>query len=154
MKDRLIKIIDGERSKQDNLNLAREYLQHYVLYLMYREKIYLDQAFLGGTALRIIYGTRRFSEDLDFSLIEKVNSEKVGQRLERIASELALAGYEMELKPVGRGNVKGVFLKFKGLPYELGLSPHRDQVFALKVEIDCNPPEGGALDLKILNKYH
>jgi len=154
MKDRLIKMMDGERSKQDNLNLAREYLQHYVLYVMYREKMYLDQAFLGGTALRIIYGTPRFSEDLDFSLIGKVDSEEVAQRFNRIASELALAGYEVKLKSVGTGNVRGAFLKFNGLPYELGLSPHPDQVFALKVEVDCNPPQGGNVDLKILNRYH
>jgi|GEM_PF-1905363 len=154
MKDRLIKMMDEKRSKQDNFNLAREYLQYYVLYLMYREKIYLDQAFLGGTALRILYGIPRFSEDLDFSLIEKVNAEKVAQGFDRIASELVLAGYEMELKRVGRGNVKGAFLRFKGLPHQLGLSPHRDQVFALKVEVDCNPPQGDVLDLKILNKYH
>jgi len=49
-------------------NIVREYFQHVFLEQLYR----LDEAermlFKGGTALRVIYGSPRFSEDLDFSL--------------------------------------------------------------------------------------
>lgn len=49
------------------LNVRREYIQHLFLSYFYRhpesDKIY----FKGGTALRIIYKSPRFSEDLDFS---------------------------------------------------------------------------------------
>lgn len=48
-------------------NVLREYIQHLFLSLLYRfpgsEKI----LFKGGTALRIIYRSPRFSEDLDFT---------------------------------------------------------------------------------------
>lgn len=49
------------------LNVRREYIQHLFLSYFYQqpqtEKIY----FKGGTALRILYDSPRFSEDLDFS---------------------------------------------------------------------------------------
>lgn len=49
-------------------NIVREYFQHVFLSELYR----LPQAekilFKGGTALRVIYGSPRFSEDLDFSI--------------------------------------------------------------------------------------
>lgn len=49
-------------------NIVREYFQHVFLSELYKlpetEKI----LFKGGTALRIINGSPRFSEDLDFSV--------------------------------------------------------------------------------------
>lgn len=50
-----------------DFNVAREYCQHIFLSLLYQlpqsEKLF----FKGGTALRIVFASPRFSEDLDFS---------------------------------------------------------------------------------------
>jgi predicted nucleotidyltransferase component of viral defense system len=43
----------------------RDYVQHLVLWLLYSRS--QDLAFKGGTALRIVYGGNRYSEDLDFN---------------------------------------------------------------------------------------
>lgn len=48
-------------------NVIREYYQHVFLDALYRERDSEKLLFKGGTALRIIYGSPRFSEDLDFS---------------------------------------------------------------------------------------
>ncbi|CAA6820857.1 MAG: Unknown protein, partial [uncultured Sulfurovum sp.] len=48
----------------------REILQEIVLLGLYRAGFFNEAVFYGGTALRILYGLDRFSEDLDFSLIE------------------------------------------------------------------------------------
>jgi len=48
-------------------NVLREYFQHLFLDTLYREPETKNLLFKGGTALRIIYGSPRFSEDLDFS---------------------------------------------------------------------------------------
>lgn len=48
----------------------REILQEIVLLGLYRGGFFDHALFYGGTALRILYGLDRFSEDLDFSLIE------------------------------------------------------------------------------------
>ncbi|OGW90845.1 MAG: hypothetical protein A3D28_01095 [Omnitrophica bacterium RIFCSPHIGHO2_02_FULL_63_14] len=49
------------------LNVAREYCQHLFLSAFYQRPAASRILFKGGTALRIIYGSPRFSEDLDFS---------------------------------------------------------------------------------------
>ena len=49
------------------LNVAREYCQHLFLAAFYRHREAGRVLFKGGTALRIVYGSPRFSEDLDFS---------------------------------------------------------------------------------------
>ena len=49
-------------------NIIREYFQHIFLSEFYKLPDSEKMLFKGGTALRIIYGSSRFSEDLDFSL--------------------------------------------------------------------------------------
>lgn len=51
-------------------NVVREYCQHLLLSELYKLKGAENLLFKGGTALRILYGSPRFSEDLDFSLLE------------------------------------------------------------------------------------
>ena len=49
-----------------DLNVRREYAQHVLLSYLYQQKTSGDLYFKGGTALRLIYKSPRFSEDLDF----------------------------------------------------------------------------------------
>ncbi len=53
------------------LNVMREYLQHLFLSYFYQLPQTGEIYFKGGTALRIIYQSPRFSEDLDFSTNKK-----------------------------------------------------------------------------------
>ena len=49
-------------------NIVREYAQHLFLTELYQLQGSEKLLFKGGTALRIVYNSPRFSEDLDFSL--------------------------------------------------------------------------------------
>jgi len=53
--------------KTTDINIAREYVQHLFLSFFYQEKKSERVLFKGGTALRIVFQSPRFSEDLDFS---------------------------------------------------------------------------------------
>ena len=55
---------------QDRRNVMKEVIQEIVLCGLSRIGFFSEAAFYGGTALRIFYGLDRFSEDLDFSLIQ------------------------------------------------------------------------------------
>ncbi len=48
-------------------NIVREYLQHLFLSFLYQEKKSELLLFKGGTALRLVWRSPRFSEDLDFT---------------------------------------------------------------------------------------
>jgi len=53
--------------KIDESVIAREYIQVLLLNELYSYKFSKDIYFKGGTAIRLIYGGNRFSEDLDFT---------------------------------------------------------------------------------------
>lgn len=56
-------------------NIVREYFQHIFLGELYKLTGAEKLLFKGGTALRIVYGSPRFSEDLDFSLFGVLDHE-------------------------------------------------------------------------------
>ncbi|MEW5758666.1 MAG: nucleotidyl transferase AbiEii/AbiGii toxin family protein [Candidatus Omnitrophota bacterium] len=57
----------AQKYQTTETNIAREYCQHLFLSYFYQKKNSNQILFKGGTALRIIYNSPRFSEDLDFS---------------------------------------------------------------------------------------
>lgn len=152
MKDYVLELCASQKSFNAKLNILREYLQAYVLKILHEEGFFRSNAFLGGTALRFLYGLPRFSEDLDFSL-EKKESNPFIKVLEKIKQELTLAGYDVSISYRGPKNVKMAAVKFEKLMYEAGLSPLKDQRFSVKLEVDTNPPKGAGLRTQIVNKY-
>ena len=57
-------------NEEEVLSALREIMQEIALAGLSRTDFFEKAAFYGGTALRIFYGLDRFSEDLDFSLLE------------------------------------------------------------------------------------
>lgn len=62
------------KNEEEILSALREIMQEITLAGLSRTDFYEKAAFYGGTALRIFYGLDRFSEDLDFSLLESDDS--------------------------------------------------------------------------------
>lgn len=77
------------------LNVAREYVQHVLLSAMYGAIPDIKLAFKGGTALRILHQSPRFSEDLDFTGWAK--GFHVGEWIKRAVKEASTAGLDFEL---------------------------------------------------------
>jgi len=143
MKDYIKSVINPKLNLNDNLNMVREYLQAYFLYVVYKTKLYQNLVFTGGTALRFIYKIRRFSEDIDFSLSAKAKGYDFNDMVRHVQQEFRLAGYDLEIKSNSEQTVHKAFLKFSGILYETGLSKLKSQKIMIKVEIDSNPPKGG-----------
>ena len=59
-------------------NALKEVIQEIALCGLSRGGFFTKTAFYGETALRIFYGLDRFSEDMDFSLLEKDNDFQIG----------------------------------------------------------------------------
>lgn len=154
MKERLYALVRAEQDQTLARRLAREYLQHYMLYVLFRTKHYRQLVFAGGTALRILFGVPRFSEDLDFSLAEESGRFDFSPLRRDLLHELAQAGYHAEEKASTARNVVNTFVKFPRLPYELGLSGHRDEALSVKIEVDTRPPAGGRTQLGLVTRYH
>lgn len=152
MKDYIIDLVLKQSGHNARLNLLREYLQAYILRVMHDAGAFRSAAFVGGTALRFLYGLPRFSEDLDFSAVNGPGLPFPGL-LKKIKGELALAGYDVAVNYNEEKTVRSAFVKFSGLLSAAGLSGHKEQRLSIKLEIDSNPPGGAGLEVRVVNKY-
>lgn len=153
MKEYLKTLIQSSSSAVEARNLAREYLQSLTLQSLQRAGAMTAIAFHGGTALRFLYSLPRYSEDLDFALERPANSYAFRSYLQSIQRDLEAQGYKITLKVSDQRTVHSAFVRFPGLPYELKLSPHPDEVLAVKIEIDTNPPAGASLDTSVVRRH-
>lgn len=139
--------------------ILREIIQELVLSGLSRAGFFNRAAFYGGTALRIFHGLDRFSEDLDFSLIEKTPDFDLNPYLKAIENEVNAYGLnmrsEMKLK-TKESAIQSAFLK--GNTKELLIFLFSDQMpetfihpgenIRIKIEVDINPPEKASFERK------
>lgn len=102
------------KTQLDYQNAAREVVQELALLGLWRGGFFANAAFYGGTALRIFHGLRRFSEDLDFSLLDASADARLDRYLPDIGAELKSWGFTFDVESRSSGNRTGIesaFLK-------------------------------------------
>ena len=65
-------------------NILKEHYQLFMLDILFNAPFESRLVFKGGTALRLAYGSVRFSEDLDFSLLDEVAFSDFDQAIKKI----------------------------------------------------------------------
>ncbi|WP_376694312.1 nucleotidyl transferase AbiEii/AbiGii toxin family protein [Wenzhouxiangella sp. EGI_FJ10409] len=125
----------------------KEILQELVLYALWRNGFFEQAAFQGGTSLRILYGLPRFSEDMDFILIEPDDSfawRSVAAGIEEVLLEFGVT-IELTEPRQAQGAVRRTMVKDDSLAGLLQLG-FRDgapgRKLRVKLEIDTRPPLG------------
>jgi predicted nucleotidyltransferase component of viral defense system len=112
----------------------KEVLQSLVLDFIYNHPLYRGLNFYGGTCLHVIYVLNRMSEDIDLDNSMDVNLEDFVDNLSDHFNKI-LSYRDLSLKyQESQHEIIRVTLRFPVL-YQLGLSPHRDELLLLKVEI-------------------
>lgn len=142
---------------QDYENALKEIIQEVALLGLWRSKFYEKAVFYGGSALRILYGLDRFSEDLDFSLIQPDQNFNINKHLTSIETELGAWGFEIlaeKIEKTKQTNIDSAFIKANTLIHLLkistGLKTHKNAVMKIKLEIDQDPATGFISEAK----YH
>jgi predicted nucleotidyltransferase component of viral defense system len=149
------------RSVGDSLRALREVMQEIALLGLWRSKFFEKAAFYGGTALRVLYGLDRFSEDLDFSLLKKGDGFDLADYSESLKRELDSFGFAVEIEGRVRQAqtaVQSAFLKADTrtqmitVEFERGLIQQvpRNQVLKIKLEVDTDPPQGFTTEVRYL----
>lgn len=139
------------KTPTDYQNAAREVVQEIALLGLWRGGFFEHAAFYGGTALRIFHGLRRFSEDLDFTLLAPDLDARLDRFLPAVATELESWGFTFEVMPKSDGDTTGIesaFLKGStqlnvlhiGAPADLARRLPRNQKLQIKLEMDLEPP--------------
>lgn len=138
---------------EEKINRLREALQLLCLKVLHDKNYFSKIAFTGGTALRLLYDMKRFSEDLDFSVInnKEYDFSSLVSTLER---EFVLYGLKIDIKARADKTVQSCMLGFPGLLKEMGLSNLEGQKLSIKLEVDSNPPLGWQIENTVINKIY
>lgn len=140
-----------QQTVQQQHNARIEVAQQIVLSGLARSDFFSKAAFYGGTCMRIFHNLQRFSEDMDFSLM---NSD------ETFAWETYFPYIEREFEALGRtvtitkkdkrtfGKVESAFLKDN--TEVVNLQFQTEKSLKIKIEVDTYPPLGFATEQRML----
>ena len=123
------------------LNAEQEVCQKIALAGLHRGGFFDHAAFYGGTCLRLFHGLPRFSEDMDFSLVEKRDDIHLENYFDAIREEFHIAGFDVTITKKEKkafGKVESAFLKENTEAYDIQFQTKR--AVKVKIELDTDPP--------------
>jgi predicted nucleotidyltransferase component of viral defense system len=148
------------KNEEDVLLAMREIMQEIALAGLSRTDFFDKAAFYGGTALRIFYQLDRFSEDMDFSLLEPNEHFSLDPYFNAIISEFEAQGIRVSIREKNKKNrsaIESAFLKTETIWKELILEDiikqtgiRSNKSIKIKIEVDRNPPLGFETEQKLL----
>jgi hypothetical protein len=149
------------RGINDYINALREILQEVALLGLWRGKFFEKAAFYGGTALRVLYGLDRFSEDMDFSLLEPLDSFDITGYTAFLQRETKAFGFDVRVERIDKAMpspVQSAFLKANTRKQLLVIEAGEEilqaipkgQILKIKLEVDTDPPSGFATQTRYL----
>jgi hypothetical protein len=141
------------RSRDDYVNALREILQDLALLGLWRSKFFEHAALYGGTALRVLHGLDRYSEDLDFSLLKPNASFSLGAYGEALQREISSFGFRVTFTQGRKKQASAIdsaFLKADTYSQlieieareELLRNLHPGRTLKIRLEVDTDPPLG------------
>ena len=149
------------RGLNDHVNALREILQEVALLGLWRSKFFEKAAFYGGTALRVLYGLDRFSEDMDFSLLEPMDNFDLTGYTAFLNKETKGFGFDVRVESIDKAiqtPVQSAFLKANTRNQLLVIETGKEilravpkgQILKIKLEVDTEPPQGFATQTRYL----
>ena len=145
-----IELFFPEQLRHFKRNLLREYLQYKILEAVFASQYGEKLVFMGGTAIHIVHGLPRFSEDLDFDN-RGLTKDDFSTLTQSVAKKLALEGYAVQTGT----SFKGAFsadIKIIGVLFNERLSGHKDEKILIK--LDAEPQNFKyAAERVVINKF-
>ncbi len=132
-------------------NAQIEVAQQVVLAGLARSDFFAHAAFYGGTCLRIFHGLPRFSEDMDFSLLQNNKNFDWTKYFPYIEQEFLSLGRQVVITKKDKrtfGKVESAFLKDNTEVYNLQFQTEKS--IKIKIEADTCPPLDFQTEQKLL----
>jgi predicted nucleotidyltransferase component of viral defense system len=139
-----------ENQKVFKKNILREYLQHKILQIIFNSGYASKISFMGGTCIRIVHNSGRFSEDLDFDNFNLTFDDFI-KFAAVVKDALELEGYIVEIKNVHKKAFR-CYIRLPKVLFDQGLSGYEEEKILIQLDsesqqIDYKP------DSFILNKF-
>ena len=140
--DKMVAVYAEERGTATP-NVEQEVMQRIALAGLHRGGFFQHAAFYGGTCLRLFHDLPRYSEDMDFTLMEKRDDIHLENYFPAIIEEFHLAGHEVSIAKKDKkifGRVESAFLKENTEVYDIKFQTKK--TIKVKIELDTDPPLG------------
>lgn len=158
MIDQMLKAYEAKTIYQQK-NAMKEVMQEIVLCGLSRAGFFKKVAFYGGTALRIFYDLDRFSEDLDFSLIDENIEFDIKDYFPVLEKEVRAFGLNVKIDEkikINDSHVHSAFLKGNTKEHLLFFYPAesrfnsvpKNEIVKIKFEVDVIPPKYASFERK------
>ncbi len=112
--------------------LYKEYLQHKILSIIFHHKLGRKLSFLGGTALRVVHGNKRFSEDLDFDNFELKLAE-FSTIAASVKKELEKENYSVETRIIAKGAFR-CYVRFPRVLQRYGMAVAKEEKILIQID--------------------
>ena len=145
----------AELKKNPNVredNVLHEVMQQIALAGLSRGGFFEKAAFYGGTCLHLLHGMSRFSEDMDFSLLEPDRDFRFEDYFPAVVEEFKMAGKDVEIKMKHKGQpsaIESAFLKETSDVFDIGFTTERR--LKVKIEVDIDPPPKFSTEMKLVD---
>lgn len=124
-----------ENQRPFRRSILREFLQHRILQIIYETEYAVKLSFMGGTCLRLLFGTNRFSEDLDFDNFGLKSSE-FDQLSQSVSKQLSEDGYTVEIKTVHK-NAFRCYIRIPGILFSQKLSVYQEEKVLIQLDSEA-----------------
>lgn len=149
-------------NREEVVAAMRQVMQQIALAGLFRAGFFEHAAFYGGTALRIFYQLPRFSEDLDFSLLQPNPDFSLARYVKALEQECLSLGIDVTVrskKKARKSNIDSAFVNTTTRIQELLLqtdqyTPGRKEQLSVKIklEVDIDPPLGFDTEERLMLK--
>jgi len=140
-------------TRDDYTNALREIIQEIALLGLWRSKFFEHSAFYAGTALRVVYGLDRYSEDLDFSLLKSGDRFSLGVYAGSLQREINSFGFQVDFEQRQKSHqtpIESAFLKANTYKQLIIIEASEDLLrdlhplknLKIRLEVDTDPPGG------------
>jgi len=121
-------------AKRNPQGILVEYLQHELLDSIFKNKASGDLAFIGGTAIRVLYSSPRFSEDLDFDNFG-LPFKQFESLLTAACKDMTYKGFVIEYRFVEKGAYH-CYVKFPDILHRAGISPLASRKILIRIDTE------------------
>lgn len=142
----------------DFINVVREECQKIIVYSLGKTDFFNHVAFYGGTCLRLFHNLNRYSEDLDFNVIENIDDIDLNYYAKKAIIDLNSFGFQSSIKTKSEYDIGEMRRRYFNIPiYEIATSYfnkttfNKEQSISIKLEISTNYVPGAHYERKVLN---
>ena len=152
------KLIDNNTSTLNEfINVIREECQKIILYSLGKTDFFNHFAFYGGTCLRIFHNLNRYSEDLDFNVLNKDEDVFLNKYMNHVCKDLESFGFDPSVKTKEEYDIGEIRRRYIIIPifnivneyFERGII-NKEQNISIKLEVSTDYPVGATFERKLL----